>query len=165
LGSPGSQRLDGLFVLDAQVRSSAGIQDKKISGILKVTGPAVVARRVINSGEPINVNDLEELRLPWKNFPAGASFTPVDQLVGRKSKVYIPAGGYVHSLVVETIESVRAGDWVNLTLVAGNGVLIRSKAISKQQGVIGDAIRVENPDTKKVLTGVVVGHQEVEVQL
>src|SRR4051812_41890186 len=45
LGSEGSQRLDGLFVVDAVVKSSLGIQDKKLTGLLKVIGPAVVARR------------------------------------------------------------------------------------------------------------------------
>jgi flagella basal body P-ring formation protein FlgA len=165
LGSQGSQRMDGLFVVDAVVKSNFGIQDKKITGVLNVTGPVVVARKVINSGNLIQEADVEELRLPWRNFPAGATFTPVNQLVGRRAKVYIPAGGFVHSVIVEAEVAVRAGDWINLTLVSSGGVMIRSKVISRQPGSIGDAIRVENPDTKKVLTGVIVGNQEVEVQL
>lgn len=165
LGSQGSQRMDGLFVVDAVIKSNFGIQDKKITGILKVVGPAVIARKIINSGNMIQDNDLEELRMPWKNFPAGATFTPINQIVGRRAKVFIPAGGFVHSIIVEEQEAVRAGDWINLTLLSSGGVMIRSKAISRQPGSIGDAIRVENPDTKKILTGVIVGNQEVEVQL
>jgi flagella basal body P-ring formation protein FlgA len=165
LGSQGSQRLDGLFVVDAMIKTSAGIQDRKISGLLRVVGPVVVARRAINSGENLAESDIEEIRLPWKNFPAGAHYTNPSELRGRKLKAYVPAGGMLFSGILQDIENVRTGDWVNLTLLTSGGVMIRSKAVSKQPGQIGDSIRVENPDTKKILTGIIVGNQEVEVQL
>ncbi len=165
LGTQGSQRLDGLFIIDAMVQGQAGIQDRKISGYMKVIGPVIVSRRIMNSGEVIAEESLEEVRMPWRNFPSGASFTHLKDLLGRRLRTYVPAGGILHASIVQAEENVRIGDWVNLTLLSSGGVMIRSKAVSKQAGHIGDAIRVENPDTKKILTGTIVGHQEVEVQL
>jgi flagella basal body P-ring formation protein FlgA len=166
LGTTGSRRLDGLFTLNALIdRPNAQSQEVQLSGIMKVVGPVYVARKNINRGELVSEDALNSVQMPWRVLPTGAGGVPVSDLVGRTSKVMISAGSPVYPDILEQAMAIRSGDLVELTVLSGPGVMIRSRAIARQEGRMGDTIKIEQPDTKKLLIGTVVGQKAVEVQL
>ena len=165
MGSTGSQRLDGLMSLNLSVVTAVGPQELQVQGVLKVTGPVVVAKQILPRSHRIVESDLEVMRLPWRILASGVHATSVDEIVGQTTNVLISAGAAVHPTLLEDPLDVQSGDLVELLIQSGPGVIIRSRGVAKQEGRIGDTIRIEQPDTKKKLSAVIRGPKSVEVSL
>ena len=171
LGSSGARRLDGLFNLSASIfEAGDGLNvgqthEVQLSGVLKVTGPVYIAKNNLPRGRILETNDLSRIVMPWRTLPTGAAGVPVAELLGRRVRAMIVAGEPVFPLQLDEPFAVKSGDPVELVVMSGPGVIIRSRGIAKQEGRVGDLIRIEQPDTKKVLSGQIVGDKSVEVRL
>lgn len=166
LGSSGSQRFDGLFTVSSTMQNIRNqISEHQISGIMSVTGPVWVSSAILNRGKVIDDSDLALIRLPWKNLATGVALTSKNDMVGRSVKRFIGRGASISNDLLEESPSVKAGDIVELTVQSGPGVMIRSRAVAKQKGRVGDYIKVEQSDTRKLLQALVTGEKQVEVQL
>jgi len=165
LGSTGSTRLDGLISLPVVAQADGKSVDLIVSGILSVTGPVVTARMPLPRGHIVREGDVDVARLPWKLLPSGAAGTSLSSILGQRVRNFINAGAPIYSALVDEPLAVKSGDVVELTVVSGPGVMIRSRAFAKQEGRLGDLIRLEQPDTKKALRGIVTGDKKVEVRL
>lgn len=169
LGSMGARRLEGLFNLPLvlQIRGADGTREQEVqaSGVLKVTGPVFVTRANLPRGHLIERGDLNAIRLPWRTLASGSFAIPEGELVGRRVKSLIPSGQPFAQALVDEPFAVRPGEIVDLTVVSGPGVMIRSRAVARQEGKVGDIVRIEQADTKKPLTAVVTAAKSVEVRL
>ena len=166
LGTAGANRVDGLFTLSLSLKyPDSSVREHQISGLLNVVGPVWVSKRVLNRGEVIQSSDLTLVRLPWSQLATGVALTRQDELVGRSLRKLLNVGTPMLGAFLETTPSVKTGDLVEHTVQSGPGVLIRSRAIAKQAGRLGEFIRVEQSDTRKPLQALVTGDKMVEVQL
>jgi len=166
IGTSGAQRIDGLFTLSVTLRGpDKSVREHQVSGLLSVVGPVWVTTSIINRGHVIAPSDLQIIRLPWSQLATGVALTRKDALLGRASRNLLSSGTPLFGSFLETAPSVQTGDTVELTVQSGPGVLIRSRAVAKQAGRVGDFIRVEQSDTRKPLQALVTGEKSVEVQL
>jgi flagella basal body P-ring formation protein FlgA len=165
LGTEGSQRVDGLFSVPVTIRTSAGLSEVRATGILAVNGPVYVSRHALKTGDVLAAMDLDVARMSWRSLPTGAALRTPTELVGLRVRQALNAGSALHLGQLEEAPAVRAGETIEITLISGNGVLIRTRAIARAGGKIGDVIRVEQPDTQKTLSVVVSGLRKAEVRL
>lgn len=159
------KRLDGLFQFPLVAQNGQLNQTYQSSGILKIIGPLFVAKRSMLRGEVVHREDLQVVQMPWRTLATGAAGVSEKELVGLRVKAHVERGAAVYPLLLDEPFAVRAGEMVELTLFSGPGVLIRSRAVAKSEGHIGDTIRIEQPDTKKVLSGEITDAKSVEVRL
>jgi flagella basal body P-ring formation protein FlgA len=166
LGTAGASRIDGLFAMSVTIKyPDHSVREHQISGLMHVTGPVWVSKEILNRGRVLTANDIELIRLPWSQLATGVALTRKDDLVGRAVRKYLARGTPLFGTVLETAASVNMGDTVELTVQSGPGVMIRSRAVAKQSGRVGEFIRVEQSDTRKPLQALVTGEKSVEVNL
>jgi flagella basal body P-ring formation protein FlgA len=166
LGASGSQRFDGLFTVSSTLQNAnQQISEHQISGMMSVVGPVWVSAGILNRGKIVKESDLALIRLPWRNLASGVALSNKNEIVGRSVKRFVGRGEALFADLLEEAASVNVGDLVELTVQSGPGVMIRSRAVAKQKGRVGDYIRVEQADTRKPLRGLVTGNKEVEVRL
>jgi flagella basal body P-ring formation protein FlgA len=165
MGSTGSNRPEGYFNVNALVPTALGNVELKVMGVLKVTGPVVIAKSILPRDHRISSDDIQVVKLPWRTLSSGIPGMGEAEFVGQRVKTLISAGAPIHPQNLEDPLDVQSGDMVELLIQSGPGVMIRSRAFAKQEGRIGDTIRIEQPDTKKKMSAVVRGPKSVEVQL
>jgi flagella basal body P-ring formation protein FlgA len=166
LGAAGASRIDGLFAMSITLKyPDHSVREHQVSGLMHVTGPVWVTKEILNRGRIVTAGDIELIRLPWSQLATGVALTRKDDLVGRAVRKYLARGTPLFGTFLETAASVNMGDTVELTVQSGPGVMIRSRAVAKQSGRVGEFIRVEQSDTRKPLQALVTGDKSVEVQL
>ncbi len=166
LGSSGSSRVDGLLSIPANIRiDSKSIEEVTLSGVVKVTGPVWVASAALVRDQVVSEESITLTKMPWSRLPSNAFLTSQSDLVGRALRRSVSRGGILYSGILKGRSAVKIGASVVLTVQSGPGVMIRSRAFAKEAGSVGDFIKVEQPETKKILQAVITGPNKVEVQL
>ncbi|MBS1982545.1 MAG: flagellar basal body P-ring formation protein FlgA [Bdellovibrionales bacterium] len=169
LGTTGGHRLDGLFnlpvIVEIETKNGVREQEHQLSGILKVTGPVYTAKANLPRGHVITKEDIALSDLPWRTLPTGALGLAERSLVGQRVKSMVTSGEAFQLQQIDEPLAVKSGETVEVTVISGPGVLIRSRGVARQEGKTGDVIRIEQPDSKKMLTGQVTGDKAVEVRL
>lgn len=166
LGSEGSTRLSGLISVPVVIEyENQKIVQTQMSAVLDVMGPVYTLTKIIPRGQVIAEKDIKKVSMPWKLLPAGSTGVSLDQIVGQRAKTTLNMGSVIYSALLEDSPMVKNGEIVELTIHSGQGVMIRSRGVAKQEGRVGDAIRIEQPDTKKMLSGVITDRKAVEVRL
>lgn len=89
-------------------------------------------------------------------------FTDLEELVDTRAKRPIGDGGIVSQRHVEPIPVLQRGDEVTMALRSGNMSLLAT-GIAMQDGGIGQRIRVQNIDSRKVVYGEVVDANTVRI--
>ena len=126
------------------------------------SGAAGATRRVVVASQPLRAGSiatrdlLREIDVPAQGaeLQALGSIKEVEnsELV-RDVQAGVPLRGYdVRRAVV-----VKQGQSVMLTVGQGNGFSITARVEALQDGKIGDQIRLKNPESGRLLTGVVTG--------
>jgi flagella basal body P-ring formation protein FlgA len=158
--------LEGMFSLPVQVVTNDGrFLTTNAFGAAEVIAPVYLAGQEIRANEVIEELALRREIMPWKMLNPGFDPLKKDQIIGRRSKLRLSAGSPLFSQVLDEPLAVRTGETVALTLISGPGVLIRSRAVARGNGKIGDRIKVLNPQTKKQMDVLVTAEKEVEVSL
>ncbi len=120
------------------------------------TRRVVVATQTLRAGSIASRDLLREVDVPAQGveLQAVGSIKEVEnsELV-RDVQAGVPLRGYdVRRAVV-----VKQGQSVLLTVGQGNGFSITARVEAMQDGKIGDQIRLKNPDSGRLLTGIVTG--------
>jgi len=166
LGTHGSSRIDGLISVPASIRiNQQSIEEVTLSGLVKVTGPVWVAASTLNRDQVISADSMRLTTMPWSRLPSNAFLTSQSDLNGRALKRTVSRGSILYPELLRGPSAVKIGSAVVLTVQSGPGVIIRSRALAKQAGSIGEVIRVEQLETKKIVRGLITGPNKVEVQL
>ncbi len=118
------------------------------------------ATRVIKKGDLIRATDVEirqhEGRVP--NLALGS----LAQVVGMEAKRTISANAILQENHVRAPLQVQRGETVTVVARTG-GVLVRTFAIARQDGAMGDLVQIETLDSKERFAARVSGRQRLEV--
>lgn len=132
-----------------------------------VTGSIVETRDVaipvgdLDRNSPIEAKDLVTVKRP-ANQLNGEIVRKTEDLIGMLPRKLIRAG-----------EFIRQGDIAKPTLVekqatvtviyAGRGITLSMRGKAQNAGTMGDAVKVQNPQSKKIVEGVVTGANQVTI--
>ncbi len=123
--------------------------------------PAWTLKRDLPAGYTLSLDDLHEGKVPSKSLKRG-SITQPEQVIGSKLK----RSGKANSSLVKTDliipKLVKRRSIVQLIFNRG-GIKITSEGESLGDGQRGDRVKVRNLDSKKIVTGRVIGVNQVDV--
>ncbi|MBF0633405.1 MAG: flagellar basal body P-ring formation protein FlgA [Nitrospinae bacterium] len=133
-----------------------------LSAALKISVDTFVAARDLKRGMDITANDVRAERAP-----AGPWFEKyavnLEDLVGKQMDRNIKEGTPIRLDQVSRPKMVNSGD--SVTIVAQKGSLkISASGKARQDGELGEWIKVSNADSSKILTAKVTGPGEVSVE-
>ena len=137
----------------------------------------VVAKRALEMGRPIQAEDVYVDRREIREL--GMNMQSINDVVGRvairpitalqpvrvgdlKNNALPAAPAPAKPVVIDRTPAIRRGDTVQL-VAQGGPIAISIMAKAQQDGQVGETIRLENVDSKKIVTGKVVGKNQVEV--
>jgi flagella basal body P-ring formation protein FlgA len=121
----------------------------------------VAAAHNLDAGTVIRSSDLT-----WAEIRSGDPSAYVDdpaRLLGHVLKRAVPQGVPVRAALAQLPTVVERGDRIDVVW-GGPGLDISLVATAMQSGAMGDEIRVMNGDSRRVIRGVVVGANRVEVR-
>lgn len=133
-----------------------------LSAALKISVDTFVAARDLKRGMDITPNDIRTERAP-----AGPWFEKyavnLEDLVGKQMDRNIKEGTPIRLDQVSRPKMVNSGD--SVTIIAQKGSLkISATGKARQDGELGEWIKVSNVDSSKILTAKVTGPGEVAVE-
>ncbi|MCB0407945.1 MAG: flagellar basal body P-ring formation protein FlgA [Bdellovibrionales bacterium] len=132
-----------------------------IQGMVRIFAPVPIATRAIHFGERLTEHDLEvkEQDVTYSNDSA----IERERAIGRRVIRAIRSGEVLWSNFFEKDYATRRGQPVKL-IIGDQGWQLTLQGIAEMDGQIGDTISVKNSKSNKVLSGVVIGQHEVQVQ-
>lgn len=129
---------------------------------VKVFAPAWVLTAPLPAGSTLQAIHLQQAEVDW----AAAATPPVAEaalIVGRQLARPLPPGAPVRTADLRRRQWFAAGDTVRL-VAQGRGFSVSGEAQALGPGLEGQVVRVRT-DSGRVLSGLAVGHNRVEVQL
>ncbi|MEM8944415.1 MAG: flagellar basal body P-ring formation chaperone FlgA [Planctomycetota bacterium] len=139
---------------------SDGQQNWTIAADLVQIRSVVVAKQPIERGQLVRAVDVEERELEG-NLPVGF-FSDAQMVIGQVAERGFKADDVIRKTSLRAPWQVRRGETVNAFVRTGN-IVVRSRAIAKQNGAMGDLIAVETLSDKQRLDVTVSGPNEVTV--
>jgi flagella basal body P-ring formation protein FlgA len=119
-----------------------------------------VAARDLVPGTVITPDDVTIARVPFR----GERINGADALIGRRVVSATRQGQPIAIESTQTNQIVKAGSTVVL-IVHDGGVAIAADVVARTGGGLGDEIQLWNPQTRKALSGTVVGPDRVELDI
>jgi hypothetical protein len=116
----------------------------------------VVANQTLRAGSIASRDMLREVDLPAQSVELQA-LGSIKEVENSEMVRDVQAGVPLRSYDVRRAVVVKQGQSVLLTVGQGNGFSITARVEAMQDGKIGDQIRLKNPDSGRLLTGVVTG--------
>lgn len=123
--------------------------------------PVLVLARPIAAGEAISAADV---RLEERDTAriAPSAVLDIDAIAGRVPRRSLAAGSVLASTDLVAERTVRRGDEVTLLARTG-GIEVRARGKALGEGGVQDVVRVENTQSRRVLSGRILQNGEVEV--
>ncbi len=140
---------------------SAAVEHVEISGRLIDTTRIPVPRGNLAAGQIIRADDVEWIDVPSDRL-AGNVAAGAEQIIGQSARRNLRAGAPVITADLAQPKIVAKGALVTMTVITPNLTL---SAIGRAQepGALGDAIRLVNPSSSKVIQGIVTGPNEARI--
>ncbi|MDR1395578.1 MAG: flagellar basal body P-ring formation chaperone FlgA [Deltaproteobacteria bacterium] len=132
----------------------------RITGQIDLQMPAVVAARDLPRGQILSEGDLSESLVAY-NMAKGA-LTEASQAVGQTIRVSLRAGAPVKERDLVKTAMIKKGETVTIIAQSG-GLRVTALGQAKQDGSLGQTIAVVNQDSRKTVSGRVIGPGMVEV--
>jgi flagella basal body P-ring formation protein FlgA len=160
-------RLDGLVAAQLLVRGVSPVVsgDYQVQAQVRVRGPVLTTQGSLRRGQVLQQEDIVQSRIPWRNLPSSAFGLKSQDVIGKSLRLSLGAGENLNRDFLENPPEVRSGELVEITILSGPGVIIRSRGVAKQEGRAGDWIRVEQPESRKSVSAQVLGRRQVELRL
>ncbi|MBF0521264.1 MAG: flagellar basal body P-ring formation protein FlgA [Nitrospirae bacterium] len=117
--------------------------------------------RPLKKGTVLALDDIAKTLYDIRRIPAGAITDP-SKIVGKMVNHTIPANRVITSILIETAPVVQKGREV-VMMVTADKFTITMSGIAKEDGIIGQYIRVANPKSKKIIFGKVIDSRTVIV--
>lgn len=134
----------------------------RITGVIDVYGPVVVATRTMSRRHVISDDDVELRRINLSDAPRGVVSEP-ERVVGMRTRGSISAGEPVDLGWVERSPLVKRGDIVTM-IVNAPGLKVSTKGRAEQTGYKGGSIRLTNLATQRIVSGRVTADGSVVVE-
>jgi flagellar basal body P-ring formation protein FlgA len=151
----------GRFDVTLDLPSSQVLQrhPARFTGVAIETVPAVAVNRPIDPGEVLQASDLTTLRRPKSQI---GNFADMNIAVGMAARHPLQPGQPIHLTDLAKPEIVKHDDTVTLVYEAP-GLTLTLRGQAQNAGALGDTIDVLNPQTKRVVQGVISGPDRVSV--
>lgn len=152
----------GQFTVEATVfQDSVAIDKVWVQGRLRVLNNVPVAKRMILQSERLKESDFEikkmDITMETDSSPA------IETLAGAKLRRTLSANQIILNSAIEREKDVVYGQPVQV-VVNKVGWQISLEGVARDSGSIGDRVKVFNPQSKKLLNGVLVSKGVVEIQ-
>jgi len=116
----------------------------------------VVARQLLRAGTALTADMLEEEEISAVGVDPQAVTSIKDLEYGEMVRE-IQAGVPLRSHDVRRAILVKQGQSVILTIGQSGGFAISARVVALQDGKMGEQIRLKNPESGRIITGVVTG--------
>lgn len=120
------------------------------------TRRVVVATQALRAGSIASRDVLREVDVPAQSVEAQA-LASIKEAENSEMVRDVQAGVPLRGYDLRRAVVVKQGQSVLLTVGQGNGFSITARVEAMQDGKIGDQIRLKNPDSGRLLTGIVTG--------
>ncbi len=132
-----------------------------VSGFVKTEKPVLVAQRDIRLGEEIRAKDftIESIDITY----AKDYFTSHEQIDNAQATAHISAFSLLSSRQIKKKPDVVRGQQVQI-MIGDEQLQVSTSAVSEQEGVVGEMIRLKLPGSQKFITGEVVNKGVVKIQ-
>ncbi|MDR1314091.1 MAG: flagellar basal body P-ring formation chaperone FlgA [Deltaproteobacteria bacterium] len=132
----------------------------RVTAQIDLQVPALVAARDLPRGHVLGEEDLSE---SWTAFArAKGSLKDASQAVGQTLKTSVRAGSPVRDRDLVRTAMVAKGETVTIIAQSG-GLKVTALGQAREDGALGQTISVVNQDSKKTVSGKVIGPGQVEV--
>jgi flagella basal body P-ring formation protein FlgA len=132
----------------------------RITAQVELQMPALVAVRDLPRGHILSEADLAESLVPFSQ--SKGALKEVSQAIGQTLKVSLRVGSPVRDRDLTKTSLVKKGETVTIIAQSG-GLKVTALGQAKQDGALGQTIAVINQDSKKTISGKVIGPGMVEV--
>lgn len=124
--------------------------------------PGLVMRQVLVANQPIKrgaVATPQQFSLVEMALPSGETsyLSDASALNHMELQRDLPAQTALRTYDLKAAQMVRRGQQVMVSVGEGKGFLITLRAEAQQDGILGEQIRLKNPESGRSLTGVVTG--------
>jgi flagella basal body P-ring formation protein FlgA len=134
----------------------AAVAPKAAASAPPVMRKVVVAKQLLRSGTSVQPDMLEEQEVPAQGVDLQA-VTSVKDLENGEMVRDMQAGVPLRSHDVRRAILVKQGQVVILTVGQSSGFAITARVEALQDGRMGEQIRLKNPESGRILSGVVTG--------
>ena len=93
---------------------------------------------------------------------SGHAFISISDLIGNRCRHLIQSGRIITRRMTEIPPLIERGEKVTIQMVKGR-LTITSSGIARQDGWLGDRIRIRTPQSQRELLAMVRGEQTVEI--
>jgi flagella basal body P-ring formation protein FlgA len=139
----------------------AGRRSLRVAAAIVETADVVVLTRPLQRGDEISPGDVALERRPREGVPADA-LAELKGSIGRATRRALSPGLPLRAGDITRIEVVARGELVTVVYqMPGMTLTVRGKTL--EGGGLGDTIGIQNPQSKRVLQGVVSGPGTVTV--
>ena len=115
-------------------------------------------------GQLISESDINFEERDISSIPSRHYFSDKAPIIGKVLKRPLQAGNIIQGSYLEMPTLVHRGQTVSI-LAETNGLVVKMNGKSLMDGAEGDLIKVENPNSKKIIHGTVTSSGEVKVNL
>jgi len=121
----------------------------------------VVLSRPLQRGEIIKADDLRLQQYDIFSLPSGY-IENTETIIGKELSQNLPEGAVLNHRLVRSPVAIQRGQMV--TLMARNNVIeVRSEGKALEKGAIGERIRVKNLKSRRIVEGIIINKQVVDV--
>lgn len=152
----GSFSVPIIFRLNGEIVSRTWVMAKT-----RLVIPVVVARYPIRRGEIITEEKLRIIKKDISAIPKGM-FVKKEEVIGKRAKTNISVGRIIYKTMVEVPPVIKRGQRVRI-VAESDTLKVTAPGVAKQDGRVGDVIKVQNLISKKIVSGIVVDSQTVKV--
>ena len=153
----------GAISFEASWKSPEGPQRTFGTAVVRVYQPVAVARANLNPQEALDEVKIQFEEREISKFTQNGIFSHWEELEGKTAKTFIKAGMPVHRVQTESPAEIRQGQMVDL-IFNNNQLLISARMKALEHGRLGNWIRVENPNSKRVIRARVSAPGQVAIR-
>jgi flagella basal body P-ring formation protein FlgA len=142
------------------------VNGKKVSVItvpvnIEVWSDVILTAKPLGRFQPIGYDDLQIKKMDLARVPSSA-IVDLDQVVGSRTRRSIAANCILRKDHVEIPPVVKRGDVVSVVAESAH-LKVSAKGRAKENGSVGDRVKVVNLRSKKVIYALVVDDRTVRV--
>ena len=153
----GSFSLPIIFKVNGHIAARTWVMVKT-----RLTISVVASAYPIQRGEILTQDKLRVVKKEVSKLPAGI-FLNKNDLIGKRAKINIAANRIIYRNMVEIPPIIKRGQRVTI-IAESNSLKVTAPGKAKEDGRLGEIIKVENLLSRKIITGKVVDSQTIRVK-
>jgi len=122
--------------------------------------PVLVAAGPLQRGETLDASDVKLVQLP-ANQLGGRVIAQISEVAHTELLRDLPAGTPIRPSDIRPILLVKKGQMVTLSINGDNRFVISAQLEALQDGKLGEQVKLKNPESGRIVSGVVQGPNAV----